>query len=366
MKAMLDSEGPPQFAFVGSSGSGKTTLLEATVRALRERGLRVGFVKHTHHSLDLDVPGKDSWRLREAGAEAVLLATPERYLLQRPRDAGDLHGAFAGCDLILHEGDRRSPHPKVLVGETAAVARQRLTMGPLIACVGAPAEDGVSTFARDDVDALASFLIAYARSEPADPPSLDSLLERAAAAQGHLCPGQVLGVRMAARGLRELGLPIPPPPKRLVAFIETDGCVAEAVAAVSGCSLGRRTLRHVDYGKTAVTFLDLATDLAVRVKARDDAREHAARFCSAGGDVHAAQAEAYRQLPDEALLTVQPVRLQQPPPAGRPRSRLACAECGEEVSAGREIWREDQALCRACAAGAYYEPARAGVAGQRP
>ena len=351
-----DPTRPPQVAFVGPSGSGKTTLIEAVIGALRANGLRVGFVKHTHHRLDFDTVGKDSWRIREAGAEPVLLATPERYLLQARREAlreADL--LFSGCDLVIHEGNRHSPYPKVVVGESPAEARQGGTEGPVIASVGAPAGDGIPAFARDDVDGVAGFLLAYARSQPAaDADCLESMLDRATAAAGHLCPGQVLGARMTVRGLRELDVPVPPPPKRLMAFIETDGCVAEAVAAISGCSLGSRTLRHLDYGKTAVTLLDLTTGRAVRVKARDDARELAALF-RPGEDAHAAQAEAYRQMPDEALLTVQPVRLRQEDLPRRPRARRDCAGCGEQVSAGREVLLGGRALCQACAAGAYYE-----------
>lgn len=356
---MLQPPRPRHVAFVGPSGSGKTTLIQAVLAALRERGLRVGYVKQTHHRLDFDTPSKDSWRIREAGADPVLLVTPERYLLQARRgDAGDVDALFAGCDLVIHEGDRRSSYAKVLLGETVERARAGGTEGPIIALVGVPAELGLPAFQRDDSAAVAELLSAYALGQAAaDGSHLDALLALASQAAGHLCPGQVLGARMVARGLRELGLPMPPPEKRLLAIVETDGCVAEAVAALTGCSLGRRTLRHVDYGKTAVTFLDRESGRAVRVKARDDARAAARRLGGdAGGeDEHAAQAEAYRHLPERELLTVQEVRLRSEEIPRRPRGRLACSACGEEVNAGREVSLEGTVLCRACAGAAYYE-----------
>jgi formylmethanofuran dehydrogenase subunit E len=343
-----------EVAFVGRSNSGKTTLLEALVRELAGRGTRVTVVKHTHHPIDWDTPGKDSWRFREAGAVAVVLRTPDWNFVESRRSA-DLDRvalAFARPDLIIHEGDRASNVGKVIVGESVDEARVKGTRGPIIAAIGVEPASDIPWFDHEDVRGLAAFLM-----QPDEGPSFEALLERSVAAHGHLCPGQVLGVRVSMRGLRELGLPVPPPAKRLIAVIETDRCAADAVASVTGCSLGKRSLKFRDFGKMAATFLDLQSGRAVRVAVRDDSRDVAGAYATEGEDSHAAQTRAYCRMPDEALLSVTEVRVSIPESdmPGRPRNRVACSICREHVSDDRHLVVEGSVLCRGCAGEAYYE-----------
>ena len=184
----------------------------------------------------------------------------------------------------------------------------------------------------------------------------EELLKEAAAAHGHLCAGQVLGVRLAIKGCRELGIDEARESKRLIVFVETDRCAADAVQTVTGCHLGKRTLKHVDYGKMGATFLDTSTGRAVRIAARPDSREKAAALFPHAENAKDAQMSAYRTLPDEELFSVERVAVDLPPEdlPGRPVSRVLCSRCGEEISDRREVLEGDVALCRACAHGPYY------------
>jgi len=348
----------PAIAFVGPSGSGKTTLIEGLTRELASRSIRIGVVKHTHHLIDWDQPGKDSWRFRESGASRVVLATPELVMAEVRADGADrIAPLLAGLDLIIHEGGRQSSVDKVLVGESLAQATQKDTRGRVVGVVGGPAVPGLPHFPRDDIGGISSFLAGHlALSPSSDGADFDALLERSVAAHGHMCPGQVLGVRMTMRGLQELGLSVPPPPKRLIAIVETDRCAADAVASVSGCSLGKRTLKHFDFGKMAASFLDTETGAAVRIVARDDARQRVLAYAPESPDIHQAQTQAYRAMPDSELLAVQRIRLRlaESDMPGRPRSRVACSVCGEHVSDERHVFVDGQPACRACAGGRYY------------
>jgi formylmethanofuran dehydrogenase subunit E len=350
---------PASIAFVGRSGSGKTTLLERVLQELKSRGVRTAMVKHTHHLIDWDTAGKDSWRFREASAGPVVLETPERLMLQATRQgAPRYHELLPDVELILHEGDRASMVDKVIVGESADEASTRGTAGRIVAVVAGPPIAGLPHFELDDIDAVVSFLLSRLDARPcAGRASFDDLLEKSVAAHGHLCPGQVLGVRMSIRGLEELGLEAPPP-KRLIAVVETDRCAADAVASVTGCSLGKRTLKHYDYGKMAASFLDLQTGDGVRVVAREDSRERAHFYAPGITDPHRAQTEAYREMPDAEIMTVQRVRILLAPDdlPGSPRARAQCERCGEHVSDGREVLRAGSVFCKACAGRAYYAP----------
>ena len=174
---------------------------------------------------------------------------------------------------------------------------------------------------------------------------------------GRACPGQVLGVRMAMRACRELGIEDPwQDKKRLVVFVEIDRCAADAIAAVTGCRLGKRTLKHVDYGKMAATFVDRQSGHAVRVFALEESRDKAWRYAGAGMSKHEAQREAYKVMPEDQLLEVQKVEVNlraedQPGPS---LSRVRCDRCGERINDRREVRANGQMLCRACANGTYY------------
>lgn len=188
--------------------------------------------------------------------------------------------------------------------------------------------------------------------------SLEEYLTLAAEHHKHLCPGQVLGVRMAMLGLRSIGIENPEAyAKRLLTFVEIDRCATDAVSLVTGCRLGLRTLKYVDYGKVAATFVDLETRAAARVVARDDSRLKAKSMFPECGGPYRQQLEAYKVMPDEDLFAVERVRVNLRPQdlPGRPRSRVACDRCGEGVNDGREVAMGDRVLCRPCASGGYYE-----------
>ena len=159
-------------------------------------------------------------------------------------------------------------------------------------------------------------------------------------------------------GCRALGIDEPRGSKRLLVYVEIDRCAADAIGSVTGCRLGKRTLKHVDYGKLAATFVDMVSGRAVRVIALEEARERAPAYAPhVADDRHAVQSVAYRVMPDEELLAVHEVRLTVPEEdrPGPPVSRVRCAVCGEGVNDRREIRDNGRVLCRACAGGAYYE-----------
>jgi len=185
------------------------------------------------------------------------------------------------------------------------------------------------------------------------------LLDETAALHGHMCPGQVLGVRLAMIGCREVGIEEPDKSKNLLVYVEIDRCATDAIQAATGCKLGKRTLKFVDYGKVAATFLNSDTGDAVRVVARDDSRDAVADYAPPNLDKSAAQLHAYKLMPEEALFTVTPVRVEVPEAdlPGPPTSRVPCDQCGEGVNDHREVRVGGRTLCKACAHGAYYRTA---------
>ena len=189
--------------------------------------------------------------------------------------------------------------------------------------------------------------------------SFEEHLAKAVTAHGHLCPGQVLGVRMARCACLELGLDPDDRAdrKRLIVYVETDRCAADALESVTGCKLGKRTLKHMDYGKVAATLVDTQTGRAVRVIARDDARDKVTAY--GDGGTPQAQLTAYQKMPDDDLLIVQRVKVDILPEdlPGRPLRRVTCEACGESVGDGREVTVNGRVLCRACAGASYYRPA---------
>ena len=188
--------------------------------------------------------------------------------------------------------------------------------------------------------------------------SFDELLiDVAAMHRGCICPGQILGVRMAMLGCRLLGIDEPNKDKRLIVYVEIDRCMADAIAAVTGCRLGKRTLKHMDYGKCACTFVDTLKGRAIRIRARDDARDRVWHYVVTDLSKSDVQCEAYKVMPDDELCVVQEVVVNIPSHdrPGRPVSRVVCTLCGEGINDRREVRLKGQVLCRACAQGAYYQ-----------
>ncbi len=180
------------------------------------------------------------------------------------------------------------------------------------------------------------------------------LLEEAVRFHGHLCPGQVLGVRMTLAGCREVGIDRPRSAgKRLVVFVEIDRCATDAIQALTGVSIGKRTLKHLDYGKMAATFVDVESSRAVRVGAREEARARAGEWAPDVADGRRAQIAAYRVMPEAELLTITPVVIA-PGWLDRRRVRVSCDACGEGVNYQREVVKGGRALCRPCATGDRY------------
>jgi len=188
--------------------------------------------------------------------------------------------------------------------------------------------------------------------------SLEEMLQASAAHHRHLCPRQVLGVRMGLLAGRLLGLDLPRPDKRLLAIVETDGCVVDGIVAATGCEVGRRTLRVEDLGKVAATFVDTCDERAVRLAPRPDVRQLAYAYAPEARNKWEAQLLGYQRMPDEALFSWQPVALVTPLRAliSRPGVRAHCQACGEEIINEREVRLGDRILCRSCAYGAYYMP----------
>lgn len=193
------------------------------------------------------------------------------------------------------------------------------------------------------------------------------LLEESARRHQHLCPRQVLGVRLGLRGLRELefvdadGRPrFHNDEKRLLTIVETDGCGADGIAVATDCAVGRRTLRVLDYGKVAATLVDTHTGRAVRVHPSPDSRELAQQYAPEARSRWHAYLNAYRIIPDEDLVVVREVTLTQSIEEilSKPDARAVCEACGEEIINEREVRQNGQTLCRHCAAGyddRYYE-----------
>ena len=191
---------------------------------------------------------------------------------------------------------------------------------------------------------------------------LDELLKDAEVAHGHLCAGQVLGVRMAMRGCQQLGIDDPrvKDRKRLVTFVEIDRCATDAIAVVTGCRLGKRALKFRDWGKMAATFVDLSTGRAIRIAAKESSRDAARQLHPEIENKNQQQMLAYRELPDEILFAEQwvqvPLDAREFP--GYKSERIVCAVCGEGINYDRTVLREGQKLCHGCAAPeeCYYQP----------
>jgi formylmethanofuran dehydrogenase subunit E len=186
--------------------------------------------------------------------------------------------------------------------------------------------------------------------------TLAEYLDLAAGAHGHLCAGQVLGVRLAMLGLRELGIDDPiAERKRIVTYVEIDRCITDAIALVANCRLGKRALKFRDWGKVAATFVDLQTGRAVRIAAKESSKQ-AAREMFPGLPKDAGQQKAYATLSEDVLFDKKWVKVQVQPEdlPGFKGPRVVCAECGEGINFKREVLHDGRTLCRSCAGERYY------------
>jgi formylmethanofuran dehydrogenase subunit E len=191
----------------------------------------------------------------------------------------------------------------------------------------------------------------------------ETLLNSSAAAHGHLCPGQVVGVRMAMLGCRLIGLNDPTRHdqiKKLIVYVEMDRCTADAVAHVTGVKLGRRSLKFMDYGIMAATFVNLDTGSSFRVVSTEDARSLASSYAPEINQKYPQQLEAYKRMPDSVLFRVQRVDVTVPDEdlPGPTRFKATCSRCGQVVRDRREVISDGHVLCKPCTERTYFKNPR--------
>ena len=174
-------------------------------------------------------------------------------------------------------------------------------------------------------------------------------LREAVAYHGHLCSGQILGVRMARMALGLLGIDNPREFRGLIVYVECDRCLTDAIGTVTGCKLGKRNLKWLDYGKSAATFLNIQTGKAVRIYRKTR------QYPPDGADL----IEFFKAIPDEGMFSAKYVRVNygQEDLPGKPLGAMTCPRCNEEVIDMRHVVRNGVAMCKACAEGPYYDMA---------
>lgn len=185
------------------------------------------------------------------------------------------------------------------------------------------------------------------------------LLEKGRDFHGEVCPGIVMGTRIAMAGMRELGMNPFERNRDLMVYVEIDRCMADAVQAVTGISMGHRTLKYKDYGKFAATFLDLSSRKAVRISALEGPRVPAEND-NKEDDVRPDMKEMVEKLsrvPEEELLLIEEVKVNigEHDIPGFPKYKAYCEECGDRVLDRREVNIEGRTLCKACVEGPYYQ-----------
>lgn len=335
--------GPVVIAVRGPSRSGKTAMVEKLVAESQLEGWRVAWIKRTHHQLDL--PEKSSGRVWATSPAAMVVYSPDRLQLTVPPVSADsaelLKRVPDGIDLVLLETHAPEPFPTILSTRLEPEASERV-IGRFELFGGQEAADAVMPLLREMMPADRRF---------------DGFMRTALRLHGgHGCAGLVLGTRLAIAGVDALNVPAPDTQKRLVVVAETDRCSIDGIQAVTGCRLSKRTLRLLDFGKVAATFIDEWSGAAVRVGVRGDLRERVGNGTSSE-ERHELQRQAYASWSNEDLFVIRPSdyvlpQFEQP---GKPRRRVACVSCGEEVSDGREVETESGTRCRPCAAAAAVE-----------
>jgi formylmethanofuran dehydrogenase subunit E len=192
---------------------------------------------------------------------------------------------------------------------------------------------------------------------------IKAFLDIASSDHKHLCPRQVLGVRIALKGMAALDMEASSRPKHLLVISEADGCFVDGVIAVTQCTVGHRTLRLEDYGKIAATFVNTQTGRAVRVAPALDVRARANEYAPQEPRHYFAQLQAYQIMPDEVMLTVQDVILNTPVAQiiSRSGTRVNCDRCGEEIVNERYVVIDGEHYCISCAEGGYYQVEKTNV-----
>ena len=333
----MSGSGPVVVCVRGPSRSGKSTLCQALVGLLRGRA-SVAWAKRTHHALDL--PHKSTGRVWDESPAAMVVYAPDRLQLTLPPVSPEpraLVGALPdSIDLVLLETHEYEPYPAIVS----------------VALEPAEGEQVLGRFSLETIPAEAARLAeAVFALLPKDLELARAMRVASRAHGGHDCAGIVLGTRLALLGASELGLAIPDREKRLIVTIETGRCAADAIQALTGCTLGRRTLRLADYGRLAATFYDQQTGRAIRVAARGGVRN---RVITCDGERREdAQRRTYLELPAAEIFTIAEAAFElgafdRP---GPPLCRVLCAACGEEVSDARHVRLNERDYCRPCAAG---------------
>jgi formylmethanofuran dehydrogenase subunit E len=188
--------------------------------------------------------------------------------------------------------------------------------------------------------------------------TFENLLDISTKIHGHICAGQVIGVRMSMLGLERIGIDDPrgADRKKLYVLVEIDRCATDAIQSVTGCSLGKRSMRGMDFGIMAATFVNLETGKAVRITAREESRELSKKYYPALDNKYQQQLEAYKIMPVDELFSFQDVEANIPQcdMPGRPMRRVQCDDCGDYVQDCREVLTNGKTICRACAGQRYY------------
>ncbi len=197
-------------------------------------------------------------------------------------------------------------------------------------------------------------------------PDLQTLLEISASRHTHLCPRQVIGVRLGLAGAAALEIEVPQKKKRLLTIVESDGCFADGVEVATGCTIGHRTLRVEDYGKIAATFIDIKLERAVRVAPHLDVRQKAYEYTPHQHKRYYAQLDGYQAMSIDELVFIEEVQLTRPIAeiVSRAGVRVNCDICGEEIINEREVCQDDRLLCKGCYGTAYYQIVETAFASQ--
>ncbi|MBF0210581.1 MAG: formylmethanofuran dehydrogenase [Desulfamplus sp.] len=189
--------------------------------------------------------------------------------------------------------------------------------------------------------------------------SFDVLLSESVKRHGHLCSGQVIGVRMAMLGCRLVGIDDPNLAhnrKKLIVYVEIDRCATDAIESVTGCRLGRRSLKFKDFGINAATFVNIETNQAFRIVSTETSRELVKKYAPDEPNHFQQQMKGYQLMPDAELFDVYKVEVMLPnyDMPGPPRSHVECSRCNQMVRDGKEVVVEGETLCKICSGEGYF------------